>query len=451
MNPETSGIGIRTIAVEIEPLQLGRAQAMFSDSDRSAPFFFNGTVKNAIDGDETVQGCIHRMLPNLHFMSFLIFQEPHYDPLLIIEINYDGDPGQLWTAIEDCIGAQLRELLRCTKCPRDRLSSLYDQAVLSDLPVPLAPYLEAIASKPATPYRGARGLSREQILLEYELYKDAQAILDNPDSTLPTNAQGIHSFLKSSLSEKYDDYFQKNISAKKPWRVRVKDLMIFAFTILSTYSFIVFVLASPVVFMYLAEDAFQTRFGYAGILLLVFILSFIVLYVAKQPALDVCQRLYKGSFDNRLVGSLLALLVTALIGILLLGLQSIVLIIVVTPLLALFDSIFNQFALFTRAMQFDESLGVWGRFEHVMFYLYSRYSLFSYAAFVFGLSVLWSWLRYREIGDSSHDGAQADEEVLRLMAARENHVVQNHMGSLFFKWNTGVYAYDSFRALGFCG
>jgi len=397
MIPETSGIGIRTIAVELEPLQLERAQAMFSDSDRSAPFFFNGTVEYAVDDKETVQGCIHRMLPGLHFMSFLIFKEPHYDPLLIIEINYDGDSGQLWCAIEDCIGGQLRDLLRCTKCPTNRLSSLYDEAVLSDQPVPLAPYLEAIASKPTTPYRGARGLSREQILLEYDLYKDAQAILDNPDSTLPTNAQDIHKFLKSSLSEKYADYFEQNASAKNPWRVRIKDLAVFTFSILSTYSFIVFILASPVVFMYLAEDAFQAKFGYAGILMLVFVLSFIILFIAKQPANDVCQRLYKGSFDNPVVCSLLALLATALIGMSLLGLQSIVLIVVVTPLLALFDLIFNQFELFTRAMQFDDSLGAWGRFEHVIYYLYSRYSLFSYAAFVFGLSVLWSWLRYREV------------------------------------------------------
>ena len=430
MNPETSGIGIRTIAVEIEPLQLERAQAMFSDSDRSAPFFFDGTVEYANSGVETIQGRIHRLLPNLHFISFLIFKQPHYDPLLIVELNFDGEPGQFWPTIEDCIGAELRELLRCTKRPRDRLSSLYDNVVLSDQHVPLAPYLEAIASKPATPYRGARGLSREQITQEYDLYKDTQAILDDPKSTLPTNPDGLHKYLKSSLSEKYRNYFQQNIVAKTPWRIRVKDLIVFLFSVLCVYGFIIFILALPVVFLYLAEDAFQAHLGYASILLLVFAASFIMLYVSKQPAIDICQRLYKGKFDNRVFCSLIGLLIAAVFGLLFLGLQSIILIVVVTPLLALFDSVLNNSELFTRAMPFDDSLGWWGRFEHVVFYLYSRYSLFSYAAFVFGFSLLWAWLRFREVGDSSHDGAQADQDVLTFMAARENHVIQNHMGSL---------------------
>ncbi len=430
MNPETSGIGIRTIAVEIEPLQLERAQAMFSDSDRSAPFFFNGTVNYTENGTETMQGRIHRMLPNLHFMSFLIFKEPHYDPLLIVEFNYDGNPGQFWAAVEDCMGTELRELLQCTKRPRDRLSGLYDEAIISDRPVPLAPYLEAIASKPATPYRGARGLGREQIVQEYELYKDTQAVLDNPDSDLPTNAQGIHGFLRSSLAEKYKKHFERTSAAKVPWRVRLKDWLVLVFAILSAYSFIVFVLALPVVFLYLAEDAFQAELGYAGKLLLVLIFSFIVLYVAKQPANDICQRLFKREVGHRIVCTFTALLLVALVGVLLLGAQSLVLILVATPLLALSDSILNHSELFTRAMQFDDSLGVWGRFEHLMFYLYSRYSLFSYAAFIFGISSLWAWLRFREVGDSSHDGAQVDEKVMSAMAARENHVVQNHMGSL---------------------
>lgn len=430
MNPETSGIGIRTIAVELEPSQLKRAQAMFSDTDRSVAFFFDGRVEYATSGVETVQGRLHRMLPKLHFMSFLIFKESHYDPLLIMELNYDGEPGQLWPVLEDCIGTELRELLRCTKRPMDRLGSLYDEAVLCDQPVPLAPYLEAIASKPATPYRGARGLSREQIVQEYELYNDAQAVLDNPESTVPGNAEDIHQFLKTSLAEKYENYFQQNRFAKTPWRVRIKDYLVFVFAIITAYSFIVFLLASPVVFLYLAEDAFQISLSYATILLLVLALSFVVLYLAKQPAIDVCKIIGIEKYGNDFVYSLAALLIVTLFSLSLLGIQSIVFIVIVTPVLAVFDSLFNQSQIFARAMQFDASLGLLGQFEHVMFYLYSRYSLFSYAAFVFGVSLFWAWLRYREVVDSSHDGAQVDEEILCAMAARENHVIQNHMGSL---------------------
>src|SRR3954451_23962141 len=60
---------------------------------------------------------VARDVPTLHFMSMSVFTAAEYDPMFILEANFDGAPGVFWGQLEAALGDQLRERLRCCKKP----------------------------------------------------------------------------------------------------------------------------------------------------------------------------------------------------------------------------------------------------------------------------------------------------------------------------------------------
>ena len=54
-----------------------------------------------------------RLVPSLHFMSMSVFPGAEYDPLFILEANFDGPPGPFWGQLESVIGECLRAIVRC--------------------------------------------------------------------------------------------------------------------------------------------------------------------------------------------------------------------------------------------------------------------------------------------------------------------------------------------------
>src|SRR6202035_6116509 len=65
-------------------------------------------------------------VPSLHFMSLSVFQDGRYDPMFIIEVNFDGPPGPFWAQLEGTLGSHLGPMLRCCKRPMDEDGPLYD-------------------------------------------------------------------------------------------------------------------------------------------------------------------------------------------------------------------------------------------------------------------------------------------------------------------------------------
>src|SRR5215831_12733000 len=59
------------------------------------------------------------LVPTLHFMSMSVFPAAEYDPLFILEANFDGPPGPFWGQLEPVLGEDLRAILRCCKRPLD--------------------------------------------------------------------------------------------------------------------------------------------------------------------------------------------------------------------------------------------------------------------------------------------------------------------------------------------
>ena len=78
-------------------------------------------------------------VPAVHFMSLSVFPGFDYDPLFVIEANFDGLPGPFWGQLEAAMGEDLRAMLRCCKKPLDGDGPLFEAITLQDSRAPIAP------------------------------------------------------------------------------------------------------------------------------------------------------------------------------------------------------------------------------------------------------------------------------------------------------------------------
>ena len=130
-------------------------------------------------------------VPSLHFMSMSVFESASYDPIFVIEANFDGPPGPFWAQMEAAFGAQLRPMLRCCKRPADGDGLTYDAVTQPLSRYPLAPYLEKRTLQPSVFHQGNRGLERDRILRERELFLATREALAPSSPTLPNPYRGI--------------------------------------------------------------------------------------------------------------------------------------------------------------------------------------------------------------------------------------------------------------------
>lgn len=147
-----------------------------------------------------------RHVPTLHFMSMSVFPSSDYDPIFILEANFDGRPGVFWAQLEALIGDDLRAMVRCCKQPRDSTGPLYAAVTDPNSRAPVASYLEARTQRPSVYHHGNRGLTRDRILAERSLFLDIQHELDDrPDSPYRGVAPAeAHRKLRNAMRDRYD-------------------------------------------------------------------------------------------------------------------------------------------------------------------------------------------------------------------------------------------------------
>lgn len=143
-------------------------------------------------------------VPALHFMSLSVFPGFDYDPLFVLEANFDGAPGPFWAQLEAAIGDDLRTMLRCCKRPLDNDGPLFDAVTAPGSRAPLAPYFEARALTPTVFHHGNRGMSRDRILDEAALFRATRAELAGPQAHAPNlyrklSPGQIHAKLRAAL------------------------------------------------------------------------------------------------------------------------------------------------------------------------------------------------------------------------------------------------------------
>jgi hypothetical protein len=138
-------------------------------------------------------------VPSLHFMSMTVFEDAEYDPVLVLEANFDGAPGPFWSLLEAAIGAELRDMFRCCKPPRGRGAATFRAVVEPGSRAPVAPLLEAFSVRPLVHHQGNRGLDRERILREGELFLATRKELEGIARPALGSASEVHRRLRAAL------------------------------------------------------------------------------------------------------------------------------------------------------------------------------------------------------------------------------------------------------------
>ena len=345
---------------------------------------------------------LKRDIPVLHFMSISVFTAAEYDPVFILEANFDGAPGVFWGQLEAAFADQLRAMLRCCKKPLDEDGPLYEAVTAPDSRAPVAPYFEARTRRPSVYHHGNRGMTRSRILEEAEIFQAVRDELDGPtwEGHSPyrsISAVEVHRKLREKLRTDHrwlDDEPPKRF----PKGERIFDLLrllVFAVVVVLALSLPGLILAALLPWTVSVPLVLGTA---ALICLLIFLIR------KPLPGTDV-------PTDFNLVAFLLRhwLLIVGYV------LAATLLLI---PLVSLASHVL-------KILGFGDALG----FREV-FWPVAGAVLLGLLSLIVSVPLIVLWLRYLERRDSSHDKPHANERLVREMAQREDWVAQNHMGSI---------------------
>lgn len=330
-------------------------------------------------------------IPTLHFLSLSLFPGADYDPLLVIEVNFDGETKAFWRALEKAIGDDLRACLRCCKAPRDDDAALFAEITAASSHALIAPYLERRALRPSAFHHGNRGLSRARIEAGRELFLAIRGELAQDDAGFRALAPAaIHARLRQALRPRFawlDAPAEPRIDARENIGdyLRLAGFVIAALFALSAPGLILALFMPPL--RYFALEA-----------LLAVGLGLWLSRLAGAPEQAPIGPFTIGGFlfehMPKLVMAVAAyLLATSAIG---------------APLAALL----------TGAAWPD---AFWSLLSWLLL------GLASLPATIAGLLV---WLRRLERADSEQAAPPVDPRLLAAMARREDWIPQNHMGSV---------------------
>src|SRR6266851_4176595 len=360
---------------------------------------------------------IKERVPSLHFLSMSVFESPAFDPIFVIEANFDGPPGPFWAQMEAAFDVKLRAMLRCCKRPEDGDGPMYDAVTKRCSRYPLAPYFEERTFRPSVFHQGNRGLGRGRILSERELFLATRRALAQPIATAPNPYRGItagqiHQKLRAELLAKFP-WLATEAPARISWLERADVLgRLFGFVfvvllclsipgmalapLMPAYWFVVVALVGAgIVFRLwqkraaLPGEGVRTRSG--------------GLSIARMPA-----------------GNKAILFVAA------------------SAVLALYMIIASSIGF----------VGLWitGWTVHDAACLAAKVvGLGVVSIIIFTAPAVVLWLRLLERSDPSQDAPPIDEHLLGEMARREDWIPQNHMGSVVLV-KPGILRMALFRA-----
>jgi hypothetical protein len=347
-----------------------------------------------------------REVPTLHFMSMSVFTSAAYDPIFVLEANFDGSPGVFWGQMEAAFAGRLRGILRCCKRPLDQHGPLYD-SVTSEEAVPIAPYFEARTQKPSAFHQGNRGLTRDRILREARLFAAVRAELDGQVAAGPSPYRGIdavavHARLRQRMLV---DHPWLNATPEKRITVgeRIRDfvrLLWFAVAL-------ILVLSAPGIVLSLLLTPWQ----YLAAIVTAAMAAVAIVFSKRKPLGDT------GMADDFSLLGFLARSWLLIAGIVLA--YVVVATVVLAPALWGLGYVLQPLRLIGAV---PDLLTIFGAV--------ARAVLLGFLSLAATVPFLVLWLRYIERRDSSHDAPEVNEHLLREMIRREDWIVQNHMGSL---------------------
>jgi len=182
---------ILTMVVEVQPASAEIVRAKLD------AFTFEQELKHS-PGDQAYDR-LRSAVPVLHFMSMTVAFDDQYDPIFVLEANFDGEPGCFWAQLEAAMGPLLREVFRLCKPPRDNRLELFKAVTAGKSRVPLAPLLEAFTVMPSVSHQGNRGMERARIIAEGKLFRALRDEVDTNPALHSTTASDVHSILRNKL------------------------------------------------------------------------------------------------------------------------------------------------------------------------------------------------------------------------------------------------------------
>ncbi len=335
------------------------------------------------------------LVPALHFMSLSVFPSTEYDPLFVLEANFDGTPGPFWAQLEAAIGPDLRAFLRCCKRPLDNDGPLFDSIVAPDSGAPVAPYFERRSLTPTVFHHGNRGMTRDRILAEHSLFLGTRTELANASGARSSyhrlSPVEIHARLRAALLPGFD-WLNQKAPARIPFFQGLMDYVRLTIFVL----LVVFALSLPGMIVKL-EMPWERYL----ILLAVLFVIFALLLKKIGVALEGTATPTKFSFVKLSIQTLVPTLIFFAIYVVVAAAAG-------TGLSMLMTG--RSLALAWKGMLIW--LG-WGIVSLPV----------TLAGFVL-------WLRTLERADAAQDAPPVDPLMLREMARREDWIPQNHMGSV---------------------
>jgi hypothetical protein len=375
---------------------------------------------------------LKRGVPTLHFMSLSVFMGADYDPIFVIEANFDGTPGPFWAQMEAMLGNDyLRPLLRCCKRPADSDGRLYDAVTAVNSRYPIAPYLERRTRQPSVFHHGNRGLDRDRILREGELFiatrKDlGQSAPAVPNSYRGLNAQQIHQKLRAAMLAQFP-WLGEPAPPRIPPGERAADLA-------RLFGFLLVVLAALSIpgFLFLTFlraffPEWASRFMALELvpfllLLIVPLIAGVILFAGRSARPGEAAKAQSGGLGlsrNNELTSLAHPVTFTVVAVVALALLDVAMAAVGAFAKSLFDLIVTSGHLSFFA-DFKQNWGPMLRLAIVA----------TYTVFAFSIPAIFVWLRWLERRDSHHDAPRIDQRELRKMTRREDWIPQNHMGSV---------------------
>lgn len=330
-------------------------------------------------------------VPVVHFLSLSVFPGADFDPLFVLEANFDGAASVFWGQLEAAIGEDLRAMLRCCKAPLDQDAALFEAVTAANSRAPVAPYFEARAGTPTVFHHGNRGMTRDRILAEAKLFGAIRTALETDDRFQGAAAIAIHDNLRAALLPAFAWLNEPSPPRITHWE-RICDIA----RLLGFVMAVVFVLALPG----LIGSAIMPMDRYLLLVAAVGAAVWVGIYRLHEP-------LPGTATDGKInLLNLMVLYPVRLALILLVG------VIIVAPGAAVLAHFFVGVPM-ARLLQ-AATIGTLLALVSVIFVIVPGIVL---------------WLRVLERRDSSHDAPPVDEDLLRQMAQREDWIPQNHMGS----------------------
>lgn len=327
-----------------------------------------------------------------------------YDPIFILEANFDGPSGVFWGQLEAAFGDKLRAMLRCCKRPLDQDSRLYDAVTELDSRSPIAPYFEVRTQRPSVFHHGNRGLDRDRILADEQLFGAVREEVDGARGASPYRGLPVESArlkLRAALLPRF-----AWLSEPPPKRVGVVEsnadilrLLLFAAVVLLALSLPGLLLA-PL----LPTRSYLLLVGAAALL----ILSWLFMKRRGLPGTEVRTGFPWAIVQPKWLVLYLIAMVTYVA--------------IATALLLPVVVAASHVLAWAGAAEPTTFASAWRPLAFVI--------VLGLAALFVSIPLLLLRIRYLELHDSSRDSPQVDDRTLRQMARREDWIAQNHMNSI---------------------